>query len=281
MTGSDGFSSGELYVVCGLCRVSLMHHPSRGRLTSVVSDWTRVYPGDFAMPEAIALLDDLLQKICYHTHLGMQAGDLACFLENVRDVRDHDTSWSTMDGTTPPQPLLARTHLDRLADKSRESSQHSELDDTTLEAIASSQIASSVPDQSIETDVNQDPSPVQTVTEHSRRSSKQEKRLDSPKESMEEVLISKRESSETEPVKRLRASSEGSRSLAEEFVDGRSFIRALSVFAEETDIAIAVELCKVDWDLVSQVKVSASRRPLHIPDMGLPTARSLPAKRLP
>jgi hypothetical protein len=56
--------------------------------------------------------------------------------------------------------------------------------------------------------------------------------------------------------RRSRASSEGSRSLSEDLIDGRSFLRALAMFAEDTDVTIAMELCKIDWELFLQVRVS-------------------------
>ena len=228
-----------------------------GRLTSAVSDWTRVYPGDFATPGAVEYLEDFLQKILHHTHLGMQAGDLTSFLETVADLRDLDTSWAVKDGPITPEAETAKTHLDSLAGhQSRVSSLYSELDDTTLEAIASSQHSPSNPIHGTEIERPLSSSATETLTEQSRRSSRQEKRDNSANAGLEEILVMKRESGESEPVKRSRASSEGSRSIAEDFVDGRSLLRAISTFAEESDISIAVELCKIDWELFSQIKVS-------------------------
>jgi hypothetical protein len=142
-------------------------------------------------------------------------------------------------------------------DQPRVPSQYSDLDDTTLEAIASNQVHEDDQGAVLEVDDDYTMSPTETLEEPDLVAVRGSKPMDATDDSREEILAPVRESSDADRMKRRsRASSEGSRSLSEDLIDGRSFLRALAMFAEDTDVTIAMELCKIDWELFSQVRVS-------------------------
>lgn len=178
-------------------------------------------------------------------HLGHQAADLAEFLPKLTAVRDVDYSWSL----AARKAKQAKASPNPGAGEEPSSSLYSELDETTLEAIERQRMLQPGSHQpsggSSDRSSNMAPfSPIES-SHHGR-----------PSTSSQPPTMSGFTGSEYSG-RPGRPSSEGSRSYSEnDLLEGRQFLKGVTLLEGLTDLAVAVELSKEEWRLFSQLRVS-------------------------
>lgn len=236
------------------------------RLSSATSDWARVYPNDFTGKEIQGMLSAFVDTVSRHTFLSLQAAELAACCDDAPILDDPDTTWSLPDSPNGNATRHLAPHTLLSAEIERAPSTHSELDDTTLEAIATQRNATSTIDISLiyenqgSTNTSSLVAPNGITRQPSSRSAGTEQTLLDSSHG-DEILEDRGPAlTKTELSRKRRESSDGSGSLAEDHVEGHNLLRAFAVFSEETDIAIAIELCKISWELFSHVRVSLRSR---------------------
>lgn len=247
-----------------------------------MAEWLEAYPGDFAMPEAKDLIIRFYASANQQSHLAHVAADIATALQSIHSVTDLDESWSVgtvqskgktavpalaLPEQSPDTQASATSHT---AENSDIQSAYSDLDETTLEAImASSKLESS-----------RGVSPVAgsafepSSQSHSRRQSTGSKfSLLSPAESTpsDGVMVNgstmtRTATTTTNPSlhrvdtnasRQTRPSSDASRSISEmDSLEGKVFQKPLALFYELSDLAIAIELCRKEWQVFSAIRVS-------------------------
>lgn len=218
----------------------------RSLLLAIV-EWVRVYPGDFSFPEAKEKLFSLYRYALELPHLGHQAADLAEFLPKLTAVRDMDYSWSL----AARRAKQARSKPSPGGGGLLSASAHSDLDDNTREAIDAQRT-------------------LQAGHQHGSMSSARTSAATSL--SPQELSILGRPSISSPPPtmsgfsgtvgsdysRPSRPSSDGSRSYSEsDLVEGRQFIKGVTLLEGLTDLAVAVELSKEEWRLFSELRVSS------------------------
>jgi hypothetical protein len=257
-----------------------------------MAEWLETYPGDFATPEAKRLVMSFYASASQHAHLAHLAADVAIALQSIRDVSDLDLSWS-IEGVQ-----AKRKSTMQLLSMSRRSSEHqtedlddpvivrqnsdvrssySDLDETTLEAIRASRKMELSPDTSAGEYNDSAPMSRQVSKSQSTNPGNESKySLISPIESgsndMHIVNGSMRSRAntittdqslhriDTNASRQTRPSSDTSRSISEiDSLEGKIFQKPLTLFYELSDLAIAIELCRDEWQLYSAIRVSFIR----------------------
>jgi hypothetical protein len=241
------------------CIIKLIRPPVPRLLLAVV-EWVRVYPGDFAFTEARETLIKLYRGALGKAYLGHLSADLADSIAKLETVRDLDESWSFAARMSKKAKSLAPpTTGDSNTPQSSGISPYSDLDDTTLEAMAGQKAAEAGRNQP----VVRAPSIMSTSTKESAYAvvtlDVGRPSVSSPPMSMSSGFVN---SYTSYPISRMetkphRASSDGSRSVSEAESEGsRPFLRSLTLLEGLSDLAVAVELSKEEWRLFSQLRVS-------------------------
>lgn len=254
-----------------------------------MAEWLETYPGDFATPEARKMVIRFYASASQHAHLAHIAADVAIALQSIRHVSDLDLSWS-IEGI-----LAKRKSTTDMLSMSRRSSEHqmeelegptifrqnsdvqssySGLDETTLEAIRASRNIESSPDMSAVEHNTSAPMSRQVSKSQSVEPWNESKySLISPIETglnnMQIVNGSTRSRAntittnqslhriDTNASRQTRPSSDTSRSISEiDSLEGKIFQKPLALFYELSDLAIAIELCRDEWQLYSAIRVS-------------------------
>ncbi|KAJ9121396.1 hypothetical protein QFC24_004734 [Naganishia onofrii] len=252
-----------------------------------MAEWLETYPGDFATPEAKRLVMSFYASASQHAHLAHLAADVAIALQSIRDVSDLDLSWS-IEGVQ-----AKRKSTMQLLSTSRRSSEHqtedlddpvivrqdsdvrssySDLDETTLEAIRASRKMELSPDTSAGEYNDSAPMSRQVSKSQSTNPGNESKySLISPIESgsndMHIVHGGMRSRAntittdqslhriDTNASRQTRPSSDTSRSISEiDSLEGKIFQKPLTLFYELSDLAIAIELCRDEWQLYSAIR---------------------------
>lgn len=252
-----------------------------------MAEWLEAYPGDFSTQEARRLIAKFYASASQRTHLAHVAADIAIALQKLHEVGDLDESWSvarqrksktevpSLAVSTGSPDLQARSTsyaLDR--DNSDMRSTYSGLDETTVEAIRAS--------EKLESPRAMSPASASAGLAHSsqvhsrRQSTGSRFSWLSPGDSASDGQtrngnsMSRTATMTTNPSlvrvdtntsRQTRPSTDGSRSISEiDSLEGKVFQKPLTLFYELSDLAIAVELCREEWQLFSAIRVSAVMR---------------------
>jgi hypothetical protein len=246
-----------------------------------MAEWLEVYPGDFAVPDARNLVIRFYASANQQSHLAHVAADIAIALQSIHDVNDLDESWSlaavraktapAVPSSRPESPNPHASAISHASENSDIQSAYSDLDETTLEAIMAS--------QKLESPREMSPNTAQSDFEpssqgHSRRQSTGSRvSLLSPTGSSpsDGVIVNGSTMTRTATMttnpslhrvdtnasRQTRPSSDVSRSISElDSVEGKIFQKPLALFYELSDLAIAVELCREEWQIFSAIRVS-------------------------
>lgn len=221
-------------------------------------------------------------------HLAHVAAEIAIALQKLHECEDLDESWSLTRQRKPKAEVSSlgipdespdlQTSVTSDRDNSDIRSTYSGLDETTLEAIRASETLGSPPATSpISTSGGPGPQALSSQT-HSRRQSTGSKfSWLSPGDSTSDGYvanghaISRTATMATNPSlfrvdtnasRPTRPSTDGSRSISEiDSLEGKVFQKPLALFYELSDLAIAVELCREEWQLFSTIRVSVRGHP--------------------
>ncbi|KAJ9115928.1 hypothetical protein QFC22_005071 [Naganishia vaughanmartiniae] len=258
------------------------------RMVVTMAEWLETYPGDFATPVARKLVMRFYASASQHAHLAHIAADVAIALQSIRDVSDPDMSWS-IEGirakrkSTLDLLSMSRQSSDYYAEESdgplieRQNSDvqssYSGLDETTLEAIRASKKLESSPDMLAVEHSNSSAPMSRQVSKNQSTDPWNESKysLISPMGSgstdMQVVNGSMRSRAntlttnqslhriDTNASRQTRPSSDASRSISEiDSLEGKIFQKPLTLFYELSDLAIAIELCRDEWQLYSAIR---------------------------
>ncbi|KAJ9107671.1 hypothetical protein QFC21_001131 [Naganishia friedmannii] len=257
------------------------------RMVITVAEWLETYPGDFATPEAKQLVMRFYASASQHAHLAHIAADVAIALQSIRHISDLDLSWS-VEGvrakrrSTMDMLLISRQSSEYQTDEldgptiarhnSDVQSSYSDLDETTLEAIRASQKLELSPDTVAVDHGSSAPMSRQASKSQSTDPWNESKySLISPMESGSNDMhvvggttrsrantITTNQSLhriDTNASRHTRPSSDTSRSISEiDSLEGKVFQKPLTLFYELSDLAIAIELCRDEWQLYSAIR---------------------------
>lgn len=223
----------------------------RCRLATAVAQWLRVYPGDFAASQMQTAVYTLLEDATSLLPLAHILEDVAIGLAKV-DGNDPDATWSRAVEEGDRQTSLSALLLPPATASSSASgpispASYSDLDDSTLEAIASNLVldqndvlkTENVAHESLETPADPASSSTSDLSHVTHVPS---------------LPSSGQYSSQ-------RESSDGSRSFSEpDLAESRAYARALALFEELPDTAIAMELTQLEYEHFRAIRVSIHRQ---------------------
>jgi hypothetical protein len=249
-----------------------------------MAEWLEAYPGDFATQEARGLIAKFYASASQRTHLAHVAADIAIALQKLHEASDLDESWSITRPRKPkaevpslaistqsPDLQASSTSFAGDRDNSDLRSTYSGLDETTVEAIRASEKLES-PRAMSPASTSGGLGPSSQV--HSRRQSTGSRfswlSPGDPASDGHNVYGSAMTRTatmttnpslfrvDTNASRHTRPSTDGSRSISEiDSLEGKVFQKPLALFYELSDLAIAVELCREEWQLFSAIRVSA------------------------
>ncbi|KAJ9108570.1 hypothetical protein QFC19_002286 [Naganishia cerealis] len=258
------------------------------RMVITMAEWLETYPGDFASPEAKKLIMRFYASASQLAHLAHIAADVAIALQSIRNVSDLDLSWS-IEGIRAKR----RTTMDMLSISRRSSgsqavdsevptiprqgsdvqSSYSDLDETTLEAIRASQKLQGSAETFANADHSNNPeSSAEDSNKNPDHWNESKYSLVSPVEigwsdmnivndgtrSRTNTIVTNQSLHriDTNASRQTRPSSAASRSISEiDSLEGKIFQKPLTLFYELSDLALAIELCRDEWQLYSAIRV--------------------------
>lgn len=235
--------SNEVSIV--LCRE--VHLPLNlvSRLATAVAQWLKVYPGDFADSQMQTAVYTLLEDAASMLPLAHILEDIAIGLAKVDGVSDPDASWSRPAGTRDRKTSLSALLM--LPNPSSNSAlspispgSYSDLDDSTLEAIASNLVLDGEGvlqgKEAITLDTPAEPASASTSD-------------------LSHITIAPSLPSSGQ-YSSQRESSDGSRSFSEpDLAESRAYARAIALFDELPDAAIAMELTLLEYEHFQSIRV--------------------------
>jgi hypothetical protein len=232
-----------------------------------MAEWLEAYPGDFATQEARGLIAKFYASASQRTHLAHVAADIAIALQKLHEASDLDESWSITRPRKPkaevpslaistqsPDLQASSTSFAGDRDNSDLRSTYSGLDETTVEAIrASEKLESPRAMSPASTSGGLGPSSqVDPASDGHNVYGSAMTRTATMTTNPSLFRV------DTNASRHTRPSTDGSRSISEiDSLEGKVFQKPLALFYELSDLAIAVELCREEWQLFSAIRVSA------------------------